>query len=113
MIVHGFCSNLCLYLGLYLNGKQITKFQVNQNITENVLILVFVCVYFNDNDAKLAGLIGDCWLNCFAQEIAAQESESFMESLNVGSLFTNIPLEETIDICFNTVFENTERYYKK
>ena len=32
-----------------------------------------------------------------------------MGSLGVDSLFTNIPLEETIDICANTLFENTEK----
>ena len=31
-----------------------------------------------------------------------------MGSLDVDSLFTNIPLEETNDICPNTLFENTE-----
>ena len=34
---------------------------------------------------------------------------SEMESLDVDPLFTNIPLEETIDICTNTLFENTEK----
>ena len=32
-----------------------------------------------------------------------------MGSLDVDSLFTNIPLEETIDICTNTLFENVEK----
>ena len=32
-----------------------------------------------------------------------------MGSLDVDSLFTNILLEETIDICTNTLFENTEK----
>ena len=31
-----------------------------------------------------------------------------MGSLDVDSLFINIPLEETNDICANTLFENTE-----
>ena len=34
----------------------------------------------------------------FAEEIVEQDSEFFMWSLDVDSLFTNIPLEETIDI---------------
>ena len=45
----------------------------------------------------------------FAEEIVEQDSEFFMGSLDVDSLFTNIPLEETIDICTNTLFENTEK----
>ena len=32
-----------------------------------------------------------------------------MGSLDVDCLFTNISLEETIDICTNTLFENMEK----
>ena len=32
-----------------------------------------------------------------------------MGSLAVGSLFTNISLEETVNICTNTLFENMEK----
>ena len=32
-----------------------------------------------------------------------------MGNLNVDTLFTNIPLEETIEICTNTLCKNTER----
>ena len=32
-----------------------------------------------------------------------------MESLDINSLFTNMPLEETIGICADTFLENTER----
>ena len=32
-----------------------------------------------------------------------------MGRLEVDSLFTDIPLEENIDICTNTLSENTER----
>ena len=45
----------------------------------------------------------------FAEEIVEQDSEFFMGSLNVDSLFTNIPLEETIDTCINRLFENIEK----
>ena len=45
----------------------------------------------------------------FAEEIVKQDSECFMGSLDVDSLFTNIPLEETIDICTNSLFENMEK----
>ena len=31
-----------------------------------------------------------------------------MGSLDVGSLLTNISLDETIDICINQLFENTD-----
>ena len=45
----------------------------------------------------------------FAEEIVEQDSEFFMGSLDVHSLFTNIPLEETSVICTNTLFENMEK----
>ena len=45
----------------------------------------------------------------FAEEIVEQDSEIFMGSLDVDFLFTNIPLEETIDICTNTLSGNTEK----
>ena len=48
-------------------------------------------------------------LFAFAEEIVEQDSEFFMGSLDIDSLFNNIPLEETVDICTNTLFENTER----
>ena len=45
----------------------------------------------------------------FAEEIVEQISEFFMGNLDFDSLFTNIPLEETINICTNALFENTEK----
>ena len=45
----------------------------------------------------------------FAEEIVEHDSEFLMGNLDVDSLFTNIPLEETINICTNTLFENTEK----
>ena len=45
----------------------------------------------------------------FAEKIVEQDSEFFMVSLDIDSLFTNISLEETIDICTNTIFENMEK----
>ena len=44
-----------------------------------------------------------------AEEIVEQDSEFLMGSLDVDSLFTNIPFEETIDICTYTLFENMEK----
>ena len=42
----------------------------------------------------------------FAEEIVHQDSKLFMGSLDVDSLFTNIPLEETINICTNLLYNN-------
>ena len=41
----------------------------------------------------------------FVEEIVEQDSEFF----DVDSLFANISLEETIGICTNTLFENSEK----
>ena len=35
----------------------------------------------------------------FAEEIRQQDSQLYMASLDINSLFTNIPLEKTISIC--------------
>ena len=44
----------------------------------------------------------------FAEEIIDQQHDLFMGSLDVDSLFTNIPLEETIEICTNELFKESE-----
>ena len=42
----------------------------------------------------------------FAKEIAGQGPGLFMNGLDVESLFTNIPLEETISVCCDSLFSN-------
>ena len=42
----------------------------------------------------------------FAKDIINQNSKCFMASLDVDSLFTNIPLDETIKICIDEVFKS-------
>ena len=44
----------------------------------------------------------------FAEEITKKDSQLYMASLDVDSLFTNIPLQKTIDICVEKLFENCE-----
>ena len=44
----------------------------------------------------------------FAEEFVDQQLDFFMSSLNVDSLLTNIPLEETIEICTNKLFQEFE-----
>ena len=41
----------------------------------------------------------------FAHDIRSQNSTHFMSSFDVDSLFTNIPLDETINICCDKLFE--------
>ena len=44
----------------------------------------------------------------FAEEICEQDPPLSMGSLDVDPLFTNIPLDETIDICINQLFANAD-----
>ena len=44
----------------------------------------------------------------FAEEFVDQQLDFFMSNLNVDSLLTNIPLEETIEICTNEFFQEFE-----
>ena len=44
----------------------------------------------------------------FAEEIVHQDSKLFMGSLDVDSLFTNIPLEESINICTSLLYNNED-----
>ena len=41
-------------------------------------------------------------------ETVEQDSSNFMGSLDIDLLFTNIPLEETIKICTNNFFKNSD-----
>ena len=42
----------------------------------------------------------------FAKIICEQDADLFMASLDVDSLFSNVPLEETIHICVNELFKS-------
>ena len=44
----------------------------------------------------------------FAEEICQQDSNLHVTSLDVDSLFTNIPLDETIDICVDNLYNDSE-----
>ena len=44
----------------------------------------------------------------FGDEISEQDSSLSMGSLDVDSLFTNILLDDTMDICVNQLCENTD-----
>ena len=44
----------------------------------------------------------------FAKEIFEQENSFYMGSLDVDSLFTNIPLEETIHICTESIYDQND-----
>ena len=44
----------------------------------------------------------------FADEILTQNSDIYMASLDADALFTNIPLDETIDICVIKLFKTPD-----
>ena len=44
----------------------------------------------------------------FSEEIVNHDGKRFMDSLDVDSLFTYIPLEETINICTNLLYDNVD-----
>ena len=44
----------------------------------------------------------------FAEKICEEDLTLSMGSLDVDSLFNNIPLDEIIDTCINQLFENTD-----
>ena len=44
----------------------------------------------------------------FAEEICKQDPNLYMASLDVDSLFTNIPLDEAIDICIYNLYRDDE-----
>ena len=42
----------------------------------------------------------------FKEEVSSFDCAHYMTSFDTESLFTNIPLEETINICIDKIFEN-------
>ena len=45
----------------------------------------------------------------FCDEIQEQDNNLYVTSFDIESLFTNIPLDETINICVNNVFDSKKR----
>ena len=45
----------------------------------------------------------------FAEEVSSFNCAYYMTSFDIESLFTNIPLEETINICVDKLFENNTK----
>ena len=66
----------------------------------NFLVPKLSSITFNDFTVK------DSF--AFAEEIVYQDAKLFMGSLNVDSLFTSMPLKETINICTNLLYNNVD-----
>ena len=45
----------------------------------------------------------------FAEEVSSFDCAHYMTSFDIKSLFTNIPLEETINICVDQLFKNNTK----
>ena len=65
--------------------------------------LHFCCPHF-----QAIFLFNKILINKLTKEICGQNPEYFMASLDVESLFTIIPLEETIKICCDSFYKNQE-----
>ena len=48
----------------------------------------------------------------FVDEILTRNNDLYMASLNVDALFTNIPLDETFDICVKKLFKTLDNFVK-
>ena len=44
----------------------------------------------------------------FAKDITQQRSNLFMAYVDVDFLFTNVPLDESIEICVNELFKSSQ-----
>ena len=49
----------------------------------------------------------------FVDEILTENSDIYMASLDVDALFTNIPIDEIIDICVKKLFKTPLKEYLK
>ena len=80
-----------------------------------ILSAIVTCTY--DIAKVFVPIIKDFTLNeytvrdsfSFFDEIQEQENNLYMASFDIKSLFTNIPFDETINICVNNVFGNKKR----
>ena len=45
----------------------------------------------------------------FARDVRSQDKKLFMTSFDIDSLFTNLPLDETIDICVDKLFKSKKK----
>ena len=77
--------------------------EINTRTYKLAKFLVPILKSLTSNEYMVKGLFA------FAEKTVKQDSQFFVGNLDVDFLFTNFPLEETIDICLNTLFENIEK----
>ena len=49
----------------------------------------------------------------FTKDITQKRSKLFTACLDVDSFFTNVPLDETIELCVNELFKSDQKYYSQ
>ena len=65
--------------------------------------MVLLLKPFTSNNYKIKNFFD------FAKDIITQQSSKlFMASLDVDSLFTKVPFDETIEVCINELFKSSE-----
>ena len=80
--------------------------KVHKDIIGNFLPFRPILSAINIPNYKLAKFLVPILKSLISNEYTVKRKHRcFMESVDVDSLFTNIPLEEAIDICTNTLFE--------
>ena len=89
--VHKKCVNGCLPFRPILSALQTLTYKVAKYLVPS-----------NNKKCTVKDLFN------FATEIVEQGSSNFMGSLDTDSLFTNISFEETIEICINDRFKNSD-----
>ena len=77
--------------------------EINTRTYKLAKFLVPILKSLTSNEYMVKGLFA------FAEKTVKQDSQFFVGNLDVDFLFTNFPLEETIDICLNRLFENMEK----
>ena len=93
--VHNAITDICPPFRLILSANGTLSYKLAK-----FLVPKFSSVTFNEFTVK------DSF--AFAEEIVHQDSKLFMGILDVDSLFTNIPLEEIINICTNLLYNNED-----
>ena len=80
--------------------------KVHKDIVDNCPPFRPILSAINTPTYKLAKFLVPILKSLISNEYTVKRKHRcFMESVDVDSLFTNIPLEEAIDICTNTLFE--------
>ena len=100
-ILYGFCkvhkaiTDICPTFRPILSAIGIPSYKLTKFLVPKLSSITFNVFPVKDSFA-------------FAEETVHQDSTLSMGSLDVGSLFTNIPLEETINICTKLLYNNED-----